>query len=105
MSGTVSLPPRSRVTAPMPATTCMAAHHQGAARKARMRQHSRLSASGAALRYPLELFLQSGELLVREPLEIDEAHARAVRGAQQLVEFQLQRAGVAVLRVLQQKSD
>src|SRR5260370_38866318 len=68
-------------------------------------EHSRLSAIGAALRYAIELLLQAREVVIREPLEIHEARSRTLGRAQQLVQLELQRPGVAVLRVLQQKCD
>src|SRR5207245_3271705 len=64
-----------------------------------------LSAFSTALRDALEFFLQACELFIREPLQIDEARPRALSRAKELVEFELQRARVAVLRVLQQKRD
>ena len=53
--------------------------------------------------YPLEFFLQALEVLVRKLFEIHQTCARAFDTLNQLVEFQVNRDGVAVLRVLNQE--
>src|ERR1043166_10266333 len=55
-------------------------------------------AEAARLANPLELLLQLLQLLVGQVLQVRHARARALDGAQQLVELQVQGLRVAVLR-------
>src|SRR5439155_19001440 len=59
----------------------------------------------AAPGQPFEFFLQALQLIIREVLQVHQIQARPSCGSNQLVEFQLQRASVAILRVLQKKRD
>src|SRR5437868_4917553 len=52
---------------------------------------------------PLELTLKAQELLVREGLQVDHPGARPVDRAQELVQLEVNRARVAVLRVLDEE--
>ena len=53
--------------------------------------------------HPLELGLEFLEFLVRKILEIDEFITRVFDRANEFVQFQMNRFGVAVLRILNQK--
>src|SRR3954464_112406 len=57
----------------------------------------------AALAQALKLILKLLEILIRKVFEIDHARARALDSAEQLVELEVHRLGIAVLGVLDQK--
>src|SRR2546423_707025 len=60
-------------------------------------------ADAARLTNPAELLLEPLQLLVGHVLQIRHARARALRGAQQLVELEVYGLRVAVLRVLDEE--
>ena len=51
----------------------------------------------------LELMLQSLQFFVAEIFEIDEASARSFYPAQQLIQFEMDRFGIAILCVLEEE--
>jgi hypothetical protein len=65
-------------------------------------RHDRFTCGGM-LMDALELLFEAQDLLVVQILQVDQARARALNGAEQLVEFELDGYGVPVLCVLDEE--